>query len=90
VDDPGQRLEVHRSNERTIIVEALASGPLSRSDLAKATGMPINNLDKLLHHMHAAGEVNRTARGIYEIAVLLPPNDRTRSGLSSIRDELAG
>jgi len=63
----GAAADVHRSNERALILSVLsdAKEPMGSSDLAAAADMPINNAKQLLHKMAAAGEVGKVGRGQY-------------------------
>jgi hypothetical protein len=63
----GKAEEVRRTDERTLILHVLmeAGEPMSRADLAAATGMKSNNLAQLLHKMVRAGEVVKAKRGLY-------------------------
>ena len=61
----GDAADVHRSEERQRVAEALADGEMSVADLVAATGMVRRNLDKLLHFMVKDGEAVRVRRGVY-------------------------
>lgn len=63
----GEAHEVKRSDERRLILDALAESdePMSPTELAAVTGMRSNNLRKLLHTMGKAGEIQKTGRGRY-------------------------
>jgi hypothetical protein len=61
----GDADDVHRSEERQRIMEALSDGQASVSELVAATDMPRSNLEKLLHFMVKDGEAIRSKRGIY-------------------------
>lgn len=63
----GTAAEVHRSNERGKILDALesANGPMAAKDIAASTGMTPNNVYQLLFKMVEAGEVVKDGRGKY-------------------------
>jgi hypothetical protein len=61
----GDAGDLHRSEERQRIMAALSDGEMSVADLVVATGMPRNNLEKLLHFMVKDGEAVRIKRGMY-------------------------
>lgn len=72
----GAAADVRLSDERKVIIDALrASGaPMSRSEIAAATGMAPNNVDQMLWKMTRSGEITKAARGVYQLVVL--PNVR--------------
>jgi hypothetical protein len=63
----GDAAEVRRTDERTVILEALhdADAEMSPSDLCAATGMTSNSLRQLLFKMAKAGEVVKAGYGRY-------------------------
>jgi hypothetical protein len=67
----GPAAEVHRSDERSKILEFLIvefetdKKPIRTDDIVAGTGMPRNNVDQLLFKMVRAGEVLKTGRGLY-------------------------
>jgi RecA-family ATPase len=63
----GDAAEVRRTDERSVILEALhdADAEMSPSDLSAATGMTNTNLRQLLFKMARAGEVVKAGRGRY-------------------------
>jgi hypothetical protein len=66
----GQADEVRRSDERSLILEALADAdePLSPKEIQLETGLNSRNaVDLLLHRMFKAGEVEKPKRGLYSI-----------------------
>jgi hypothetical protein len=76
----GTAAEVRRSDGRKAVLDALSKSdsPMSRSDIALATGMTPNNLDQMIWKMTRAGEIIKVARGVYRISVdptqrLIPP-----------------
>lgn len=63
----GEAAEVRRTDERSVILTALAEAtePMSPSDLVAATGMPSLNIRQLLFKMVKAGEAAKAGRGLY-------------------------
>ena len=63
----GDAEEVHRTDERTVILEALADNqePMTPAEIADAKGLPRNNVKQLLFKMSKAGEVLKEKRGRY-------------------------
>jgi RecA-family ATPase len=63
----GDAAEIHRSNERSRILEVLkgASELLSPQNIVAATGMGANNVWQLLHKMAADGQVVKAGKGKY-------------------------
>ncbi|MFK4657079.1 AAA family ATPase [Bradyrhizobium japonicum] len=72
--------DVKRSDERRKIVEALGNygAKLSPKDIAEATGMKVNNVNRLLGKMVAAGEVVKDGYGAYSV----PPGKSGQTGKS--------
>lgn len=66
----GDAEEVHRSAERRKIRDALTEGtlPMKPEQIAKATGMKVNNISRLLGKMVTAGEIEKLAYGTYRAA----------------------
>ena len=64
----GNASDVHRSNERGLILVALeeASELLTPQDIVASTGMARNNVDQLLFKMTQDGEVTKIGRGKYQ------------------------
>jgi hypothetical protein len=64
----GDADEVHRSNERRKIIEALvtAGKPVGPKELAEISGLNYTNVRRMLLRMAAAGEISKTGRGLYE------------------------
>lgn len=64
----GDAADVHRSDERTRILEALEAStePMGPTEITKATGMKYANVRYLLHQMALAGEVGKASRGKYK------------------------
>jgi hypothetical protein len=60
----GEAEEVQRSEQRQRVIAAL-EGEMPVADLVSATGIPRNNLEKLLHFMVKDGEIRRSTRGVY-------------------------
>lgn len=63
----GRAGDVHRSNERALILDALkeATEPLTPGDIAIEAQMKRGNVDRLLSKMVKAGEVLKAKRGKY-------------------------
>jgi hypothetical protein len=72
----GDAAEVRRTDERTVILEALhdADAEMSPSDLSAATGMTSTNLRQLLFKMAKAGEVVKAGRGRYRHPLRMGPD----------------
>src|SRR5262245_6702278 len=64
----GDAKEVHRSNERQLILNVLHTEPMGPSEIADATGMKVGNVRGLLHSMVQVGEVIRGEKGKYIVA----------------------
>src|SRR5262249_37091445 len=64
----GDATEVHRSKERGKVRAVLweATESLNPQEIAIASGMARNNVDRLLHKMVADGEVKKVGRGQYQ------------------------
>ena len=75
----GEASEVHRSDERTTIVEAMreAGDVMTVSDMVAATGMNRNNLDQLLYKMRRAGAIERIKAGTYRLCDTPDKTDKT-------------
>jgi len=68
----GAAAEVHRSAERSRVLEALKDGPLQAGDACIAANLRNSNAARqLLFKMVKDGEVIRTGRGLFS----LPPSD---------------
>jgi hypothetical protein len=63
----GEAREVHRSDERSTVLEALrgSSEPMNAREVSDLTGHPYEAVRKLLTRMGRAGEVTREKRGLY-------------------------
>jgi len=64
----GSAEDVHRSDERKVILVTLARNlhePMTPSEVADATGMKANAARQRLFHMSIAGEVEKIGRGKY-------------------------
>jgi RecA-family ATPase len=63
----GEAGDVRRSPERKAIIDALrrVGKPIGPNDIAEAVGRPYGSVRKMLMIMSKAGEVNKTARGLY-------------------------
>jgi hypothetical protein len=64
----GEAEDVHRSDERKVILVTLARNlhePMTPTEVADATGMKANTAKQRLFHMAKAGEVLKTGRGKY-------------------------
>lgn len=67
----GPAAEVHRSNERARVLEALAEAgrPLPIKEIQTRADLPSRNAtDTLLFRMVEAGEIKRVAKGVYDLA----------------------
>ena len=60
----GNASEVRRTDERAVILTALADNqePMSPAEVADALGLPRNNVKQLLFKMAKAGEVVKSGR----------------------------
>jgi RecA-family ATPase len=72
----GSASEVRKSDERKLILEALAGEkePMGPTEIANVSGMAPNNVRFLLHQMSKAGEVQKIGRGKYLHPDVTPPN----------------
>jgi hypothetical protein len=63
----GDAAEVHRTDERAVILEALADNkePMTPAEISDDRGLPRNNVRQLLFKMCKAGEVLKEKRGRY-------------------------
>jgi RecA-family ATPase len=63
----GDAAEIHRSDERSKIIDVLkdADEPLSPQQIADRAEMVRNNVDRLLYKMGRDGEVEKLKRGLY-------------------------
>lgn len=77
----GDAADVRRSDERSVIVEALNDnhGPMTPSEVAIALGKQVNNIKQLLFKMAKAGEVYRVGKGRYWVEPVDPHNPDNRS-----------
>jgi hypothetical protein len=73
----GNTENVRTSDERTLIIDALANigEPASPSEIAGATGQKYGNVRFLLHKMMKDGQVSRAGRGLYSVAPTSPSNN---------------
>jgi RecA-family ATPase len=64
----GEAAEVRRSEGRNTILDVLRGStvPMSPSDVAGAVGKPSTTIKKMMFVMAKAGEIERTARGLYQ------------------------
>ena len=84
----GPSSEVHKSNERGKVIDALAKadGPMKVIDIIIAANLPNRGAaDTLLHRMAADGEIERTGKGLYD----LPDREGCKIGKKE-RDEDQG
>lgn len=65
---------IHISDSRDQVLDALrdGTGPMSPTDIAAATGMPVNRVKQLLFQMAKAGQVDKEGRGAYVMARRYP------------------
>lgn len=77
----GEASDVRRSDERSVIVEALTDNreAMTPSELAIALGKQPNNIKQLLFKMAKAGELYRVGKGRYWTEPLHPHNPDNRS-----------
>jgi hypothetical protein len=76
----GEAADVRRSDERSVIIEALNDNrePMTPSELATALGKQPNNIKQLLFKMAKAGELFRVGKGQYWINPTHPHNPDNR------------
>jgi RecA-family ATPase len=72
----GAAVEVRRSDQRKVILEALQQGQMTVSDLIAATGMERNSLNQLLFKMAKSGDIVRVGRGVYALPATPDKNDK--------------
>jgi predicted transcriptional regulator of viral defense system len=73
----GKAEDVHRSDERSIILAALkeASEPLSTREITDLCGMNYEAGRKMLTRMARAGDIDRVGRGLFKMSHSTPcPN----------------
>jgi hypothetical protein len=77
----GEASDVRRSDERSVIIEALTDNrePMTPSELATALGKQSNNIKQLLFKMAKAGELHRVGQGRYWTDPVHPHNPDNRS-----------
>jgi hypothetical protein len=77
----GEASDVRRSDERSVIIEALTDNrePMTPSELAIALGKQPNNIKQLLFKMAKAGELNRVGKGKYWTDPVNPHNPDNHS-----------
>ena len=77
----GEASDVRRSDERSVIIEALNDNrePMTPSELATALGKQPNNIKQLLFKMTKAGELHRVGKGRYWTNPIHPHNPDNRS-----------
>ncbi len=63
----GRAVEVHQSDERKAVIDALlvTAEPMTPVTIAEATGRPRNNIKQLLFKMLSKGEVVKMGKGAY-------------------------
>ena len=72
----GDAVEVRRSDERKLILDALATTtePMTSRELSDVTDQPDGNVRRMLAKMAKAGEVEKAARGKYRLPTIPPGN----------------
>jgi predicted transcriptional regulator of viral defense system len=77
----GEASEVRRSDERSVIVDALKDNreAMTPTELAIALGKQVNNIKQLLFKMAKGGELHRVGKGKYWLEPLHPHNPDNRS-----------
>jgi len=77
----GEAADVRRSDERSVIIEALNDNrePMTPSEVATALGKKSDNIKQLLFKMAKAGELFRVGKGRYWINPVHPHNPDNRS-----------
>jgi hypothetical protein len=85
----GEASDVRRSDERSVIIEALTDNrePMTPSELAIALGKQPNNIKQLLFKMAKAGELHRVGKGRYWTDPVHPHNSDNRSNSSEGDDD---
>lgn len=85
----GDAADVRRSDERSVIVEALTDnhGPMTPSEVAISLGKQVNNIKQLLFKMAKAGEVYRVGKGRYWLEPVDPHNPDNRSNRTDDEDD---
>jgi AAA domain-containing protein len=76
----GEAADVRRSDERSVIIEALNDNrePMTPSEVATALGKKSDNIKQLLFKMAKAGELFRVGKGRYWINPIHPHNPDNR------------
>ena len=77
----GEASDVRRSDERSVIIEALKDNrePMTPTEVAAVLGKQTNNIKQLLFKMAKAGELHRVGKGRYWTEYLHPHNPDNRS-----------
>jgi hypothetical protein len=85
----GEASDVRRSDERSVIIEALTDNrePMTPSELAIALGKQPNNIKQLLFKMAKAGELHRVGKGRYWTEYVHPHNPDNRSNSNEGDDD---
>lgn len=85
----GDAADVRRSDERSVIVEALKDnrGPMTPSEVAIALGKQVNNIKQLLFKMAKSEEVYRVGKGRYWLEPVDPHNPDNRSNPTLEQDD---
>jgi hypothetical protein len=84
----GAASDVHRSQERSVILEALRDNqePMTPGELAATLGRKPNNIKQLVFKMAKAGELHRVGEGRYRIDPIHSRNPDNRSNPSGAGD----
>jgi hypothetical protein len=86
----GNAVDVRRSDERSVIIEALTDNAeaMAPAELAAALGKTSNNIRQLLFKMANAGEVYRVGKNRYWVEPVDPRNtDNASNAVSSDDDD---
>jgi hypothetical protein len=85
----GEASDVRRSDERSVIIEALKDNrePMTPTELAAVLGKQTNNIKQLLFKMAKAGELHRAGKGQYWTEANYPHNSDNRSNRSEVADD---
>jgi hypothetical protein len=77
----GEASDVRRSDERSVIIDALKDNreAMTPTELAAVLGKQTNNIKQLLFKMAKAGELHRVGKGRYWLEPIRPHNPDNRS-----------
>jgi hypothetical protein len=85
----GEASDVRRSDERSVIIEALKDNrePMTPTEVAAVLGKQTNNIKQLLFKMAKAGELFRVGKGRYWTEYVHPHNPDNRSNSDEDDDD---